>query len=340
VAWVGRLSTSGGSARVSLDGVERATVSTFAASTSNRRVVYVATWPAPGDHTLTIRVLGTAHRPDVVVDGLIVGDAPPADPTLVGAGDIAYCSLPGDNRTSDLLDAIPGRVFVAGDLAYPNGTAAQYRDCYDPTWGRWRLRTSPAVGNHEYNSPGAGPYWDYFGSRAGPRGKGWYAYDLGTWRIYALNANCDRVGCGPGSAQERWLRADLAANPRACVAAVMHQPLFSSGYHGGDPAVRPLWEALDDFGADVVLAGHDHDYERFAPQTPAGAFSATGIREFVVGTGGAALRAFVTEQPNSEVREAGTHGVLRLTLRPSSYAWRFVPIAGQSFTDTGTTDCH
>ncbi len=340
VAWIGRPSRSGGSARVLLDGQDRGVVSTYATSTAYRRVVYVATWPEPGRHTLTIRVVGTPGHPNVVVDGFIVGDAPSADPVLVGAGDIAYCGSPGDNRTADLLDAIPGRVFAAGDTVYPDGTRAQFRDCYGPTWGRWRLRTSPAVGNHEYHTPGAGPYWDYFGARAGERGKGWYAYDLGSWRIYTLNANCTEVGCGTGSAQEQWLRADLAANPRACVAAVMHQPLFSSGQHGGDPVVRPLWEALADFDADVVLAGHDHDYERFAPQTPAGAASPTGIREFVVGTGGGPLRPFATIRANSEVREAATHGVLRLTLRAASYDWLFIPVAGRVFTDAGTGLCH
>jgi hypothetical protein len=340
VAWVGRPSRAGGSARVFLDGEDRGTVSTYASSRSYRRVVYVASWPESGSHTLTIRVVGTPGHPNVVVDGFIVGDAPPADPVLVGAGDVAYCGNPGDNRTARLLDSIPGRVFVAGDTAYPDGTRAQFRDCYDPTWGRWRLRTSPAVGNHEYHAPGAGPYWDYFGSRAGERGKGWYAYDLGTWRIYTLNANCTEVGCGAGSEQEQWLRADLDANPHACVAAVMHQPLFSSGQHGGNPAVRPLWAALDEYGADVVLAGHDHDYERFAPQSPAGVATATGIREFVVGTGGAPLRVFATVQANSVIREAATHGVLRLTLRDGSYDWLFVPIAGRSFTDAGTGDCH
>ncbi len=340
VAWIGRPSRSGGSARVFLDGEDRGVVSTYASSRSYRHVLYVASWPEPGDHTLTIRALGTSGHPNVVVDGFIVGDAPPPDPVLVGAGDIAYCGNPADNRTADLLDAIPGRVFAAGDTVYPDGTKAQFRDCYGPSWGRWRLRTSPAVGNHEYHTTGAGPYWDYFGSRAGERGKGWYAYDLGTWRIYTLNANCTEVGCGAGSEQEQWLRTDLAANPRACVAAVMHQPLFSSGQHGGDPAVRPLWEALDAFGADVVLAGHDHDYERFAPQTPAGAASPTGIREFVVGTGGGPLRPFATIRANSEVREAATHGVLRLTLKAGSYDWQFVPIAGRSFTDAGTGTCH
>ena len=340
VAWIGRPSRSGGSARVFLDGKDRGIVRTYATSRGYRRVLYVATWPEPGDHTITIRVMGTAGHPNVVVDGFIVGDAPAADPVLVGAGDIAYCRNSGDNRTADLLDAIPGRVFAAGDIAYPDGTKAQFRDCYDPTWGRWRLRTSPAVGNHEYHTSGAAPYWDYFGSRAGQRGKGWYGYDLGTWRIYTLNANCTEVGCGAGSEQEQWLRADLAANPRACVAAVMHEPLFSSGQHGGNPAVRPLWEALDEYGADVVLTGHDHDYERFAPQTPEGVASATGIREFVVGTGGAPLRPFPTVQANSAVREADTHGVLRLTLRAGSYDWLFVPIAGRTFTDSGTGACH
>lgn len=340
VAWVGRRSPSGGSADVYLDGVRRTTVSTYGTLTSERRIEYVATWPEPDTHTITIRVLGTPGHPDVLVDGFIVGDPQPADPVLVGAGDIAQCGDSGDNETARLLDGIPGRVFVAGDSVYPSGTATQYRDCYDPTWGRHRLRTSPAVGNHEYLSVGAGPYWDYFGSRAGERGKGWYAYDLGTWRVYSLNSNCGEVGCEPGSEQHEWLRADLAANRRACVAAVMHHPLFSSGDHGGNPSVRPLWDALGAAGADVVLADHDHSYERFEPQTPSGDADPAGIRLFVVGTGGVGLRSFPDVQPNSVVRDASANGVLAMTLRPDGYSWRFVAVPGEAFTDVGAGDCH
>jgi hypothetical protein len=340
VAWFGTRSPSRGSAAVYLDGVRVATVDLHRSTTAYRRIVFRYAWPVSGPHTLRIRVLGTTGHPYVDVDGLVFVDPPAVDPVLVGAGDVASCGLTSDSRTAALLDAIAGRVFVAGDAAYPKGTAAQFRDCYGPTWGRWKLRTSPAPGNHEYYSSGAAPYFAYFGSRAGVAGRGWYAYDLGTWRIYSLNANCALVGCGAGSAQLAWLRADLAANPRACVAAIWHQPLFSSGQHGGDPSVRPLWAALEAAGAELVVNGHDHDYERFAPQTSSGVASPDGIREFVVGTGGASLRSFATIAPNSVRRNASTHGVLKLTLHDGGYDWRFVPVAGRSFTDSGSAACH
>ena len=340
VAWIGRLRRSGGEARVYLDGAYRTTVSSAGAK-AYRRILYTARWPEPGEHTITVRVSGTPGHPDVTVDGFVLGGDPPADPVLVGAGDIASCAYADDSRTAALLDRIPGRVFAAGDTAYPRGSTAQFRDCYGPTWGRWRLRTSPAIGNHEYKTASGGPYWDYFGARAGTRGDGWYAYDLGTWRIYTLNTNCDRVGCDAGSRQEQWLRADLAAHPRACVAAVMHQPLFSTGFHGDNPGVRPLWQALEDAGADVILAGHDHDYERFAPQMADGEPSASGIREFVVGTGGGELREFPgVKRDTTDVRNASTHGVLQLTLHEGWYAWAFVPVSGATFTDAGTATCH
>jgi hypothetical protein len=260
---------------------------------------------------------------------------------LVGAGDVASCALTSDTATGRVISRIPGTVFVAGDLAYETGSAAGFSNCYDPAWGGFKGRSRPVPGNHEYGTPGAAPYFAYFGARAGTPGQGWYAYDVGTWRVYSLNANCAFVGgCGPGSPQESWLRADLAANPRACVAAVWHQPLFSSGVHGNDPSTLALWQALQDAGADVVLNGHDHDYERFAPQLADGTASPNGIREFVVGTGGASLRSFATVRANSEVRKAGVYGVLRLELKPGGYAWRFFPVAGQSWTDTGSASCH
>jgi hypothetical protein len=285
-------------------------------------------------------VVGTDTAPLTVEGTLeVVADTLAADPVLVGAGDIATCGVPGDNRTADLIDAIPGRVFAAGDTVYPDGTARQFRRCYHPTWGRFRARTSPAVGNHEYHTPGARAYFDYFGSRAGPRGKGWYAYDLGAWRVYVLNSNCDEVRCGRRSAQVAWLRADLAANPRTCVAAVMHHPLVSSGRHGNNPSVRRLWKTLDAAGADVVLAGHDHDYERFAPLSPDGDPNPAGMRLFVVGTGGGPLRPFATVRPGSAARNSRTWGVLALTLGEDGYAWRFVPVEGKTWTDAGTAAC-
>lgn len=278
-------------------------------------------------------------RPSDVVTAPASTEPSAADPVLVGAGDIAWCHRTADAKTAALVAAIPGRVFAAGDLAYPRGSAKQFRTCYDRSWGAFRKRTSPAVGNHEYEAAGAKPYFAYFGRRAGPSGKGWYAYNLGTWRIYVLNSNCEVVRCGSKSQQGRWLRADLAANPRACVAAIWHHPLFSSGFHGSSPLSRRLWRPLAAAGADVVINGHDHDYERFEPQTLDGGASPDGMREFVVGTGGTPLRAFVGRAANSAVRNAATHGVLELTLSAGSYAWRFVPIEGETWTDAGSAAC-
>jgi hypothetical protein len=259
------------------------------------------------------------------------------DPVLVGAGDIASCSSSGDTATAKLLAAIPGTVFTAGDNAYERGTLAEFGSCYDPTWGAVESRTRPSTGNHDYGTSGASGYFTYFGWRAGSAGKGYYAYNLGTWRIYVLNSNCAAVGgCGAASPQTRWLKADLAANPRRCVLAYWHHPLFSSGVHGNNASVRGFWYALYAAHADVVINGHDHDYERFARQTPTGSASSSGIREFVVGTGGRSLRDFVTVQPHSLVRNSSTFGVLKLTLHATSYDWRFIPQSGKTFGDSRT----
>jgi len=341
VAWIAPRSSSRGSAEVSVDGTRVAIVDLHRSSPATKQIVFRWAWPDAGPHTLRIRVVGTAGHPYVDIDGFVIVDEPPSDATLVGAGDVSYCALTGDEKTAALLDGIAGTVFVAGDAAYPSGTPGQFANCYGPTWGRWKLRTYPAPGNHEYYQAGAKPYFAYFGARAGTPGEGWYAYDLGAWRIYSLNSNCSAVGgCGAGSDQEQWLRADLAAHPRACVGAVWHHPLFSSGEHGGNAQVRALWTALEDAEAELILNGHDHDYERFAPQASTGAASADGIREFVVGTGGTALRPFGTPLPNSERRSAAAHGVLELTLRSDGYDWRFVPVAGETFMDAGSGSCH
>lgn len=258
-------------------------------------------------------------------------------PVFVGAGDIADCGRTQDQATALLLDGIAGTVFTAGDNVYPNGTTAEFNNCYHPTWGRHKARTRPSPGNHDYNSSGATPYYNYFGANAGPAGRGYYSYNLGAWHIISLNSE---VPAGPGSVQEQWLRTDLAANTAACTLAYWHRPLFSSGSgHGNDPSTQALFEALYEFGADVVITGHDHNYERFAPQDPDGQADPTGIREFVVGTGGAALRPIGTIQPNSEVRNATTYGVLKLTLHPTSYNWEFIPITGQTFRDSGGMPC-
>jgi acid phosphatase type 7 len=258
---------------------------------------------------------------------------------LVGAGDIADCELDGDEQTAALLDHIPGTVFTAGDNAYSDGSAGEFSSCYSPSWGRFRSRTRPAPGNHDYNSSNAAPYFSYYGASAGPPGLGYYSYNLGAWHIVSLNSEASMK---PGSAQERWLRADLAATKTKCTLAYWHNPRFSSGTeHGSDKSTGPLWQALYDYGADVVIAGHEHNYERFAPQTPSGvADPDSGIVEFVAGTGGADHYEFGPPIANSEVRNGDTWGVLKLTLAPGAYKWQFIPVAGKTFTDSGSARCH
>ena len=270
---------------------------------------------------------------------------PPKEQTavLVGAGDIADCkNLAGAEATAKLLDQIPGTVMAVGDLAYPDGSKENFV-CYDKTWGRARPRTRPAPGNHEFHSSGATPYFDYFGKLAGDPKTGYYSYELGSWHVIVLNSECKDVGgCEPGSREEKWLRADLASHPVACTLAYWHKPLFSSGSaHGNDLTMKPLWDALYEANADVVVNGHDHDYERFAPQTPDGAPDpGRGIREFVVGTGGKSHRPFSEPKPNSEVRDATAFGVLKLTLKSKGYDWQFIPEEGKTFTDSGSGACH
>ena len=221
---------------------------------------------------------------------------------------------------------------------YTNGTATEFASCYEPTWGRHKARTRPAPGNHDYNTSGAVPYYAYFGDNAGPAGRGYYSYDLGDWHIVSLNSE---VSSSAGSAQEQWLRADLAANTKQCTLALWHKPLFSSGSHGSLSGTRALWAALYEFNAEVVVVGHDHNYERFAPQRADGVLDPLrGLREFVVGTGGTSLRSVGTPIANSEVVNSGTHGVIRFTLGPDSYTWEFVPVAGKTFTDSGSASCH
>lgn len=262
---------------------------------------------------------------------------------LVGAGDIAECSEGGDAATADLVEGQDGIVFTLGDNAYERGTFGEFQACYGPTWGRPSIkdRTMPVIGNHEYETSGAEGYFRYFGAAAGDPEEGWYAYDAGTWRIYALNSNCTEVGgCETGSAQERWLREDLAANPRACVAAMWHHPRFSSGEHGNNEDMADIWRTLQDAGAELALASHDHSYERFGPQDAAGRADNGGLVEFVVGTAGRDPYAFRDPLPNSLVRETPVFGVLRLELRPDGYDFEFLAVPGDDFTDRGSGTCH
>ena len=267
----------------------------------------------------------------------------PPDPVLIGAGDIADCGrLEGARQTAEIIEKTDGTVFTLGDNAYESGTPAQFAECYGPTWGRFRDRTRPAVGNHDYRSLAAKPYFDYFGAAAGDPKKGYYSYDLGTWHVVVINSNCGEIGgCRPGSPQEQWLRKDLADHKKPCTIAMWHHPRFSSAIHGDAPGMRHIFRALYDAGADVVLSGHDHTYERFAPMNPLGqADPKRGIREFVVGTGGRELYTWSLVHSTSEVRNNRTFGVLKLTLHPDSYDWEFLGVAGSTFTDQGSETCH
>lgn len=243
--------------------------------------------------------------------------------------------------TSDLLVNEPGltRVLALGDHQYEDGLLSEFTGvgAYDATWGRLKAITSPVPGNHEYHTPGASGYFDYFGAAAGERGKGYYGFDLGSWHLIALNSEISHTA---SSAQVQWLKSDLAATTKPCILAYWHKPRFSSGYHGSSASRQPLWDALYAAHADVVLNAHDHHYERFAPQSPTGKADANGIREFIVGTGGSAHYKLNATQPNSEVRDKTAFGALRLTLRADGYDWRFVPAAGATFTDSGTGVCH
>jgi hypothetical protein len=292
------------------------------------------------------------------------GSSSPSDPTgtptprprrfpvIAAAGDIA-CA-PGTQSacrqmaTADVIaDIDPNILLALGDNQYDNGELENYMAAYQPSWGRFKLITRPAAGNHEYNMAAARGYYDYFNGvgrftgAAGERNSGYYSFNSGAWHFVVLNSNCRDVGCEAGSPQDVWLRADLASRDSECTIAYWHHPLFASGPNGNQNQMRALWQTLYDYDVDVVLNGHDHIYERFAPQTPQGvADPERGIRQFVVGTGGHDLTRIVSVQRNSEVRSASVFGVLRMELRPTDYDWEFRPIAGTTFVDRGTGACH
>jgi 3',5'-cyclic AMP phosphodiesterase CpdA len=291
---------------------------------------------------VTVAILWVAA---VTGAGSAAGEAPAGqEVTLIAAGDVAMCyggpaSESMAAKTAALIERIPGTVIVAGDLAYWNGSEDDFTSCYHPTWGRFKARTLPVPGNHEYDSPGAAPYFAYWGSAAGQPGKGYYSVQVGSWRVIGLNSN---IAAEAGSEQERWLREELKAHPAHCTLAFWHHPVFSSGSAGGNnPKMRDIFQALYEAGADVVINGHDHTYERFAPQTArASADPVRGIREFVVGTGGGFATEFGNPVTNSAVRKTGVFGVLKLTLRADRYSWEFIPIEGQTFSDAGEGQCH
>jgi len=273
---------------------------------------------------------------------------PAPDPVLAAAGDIA-CA-PGDEpdqdscqqvATSDLLvDGDAWVVVTTGDNQYEDGQLSDFQRSYAASWGRVKAITRPSPGNHDYHVAGARGYFAYFGPLAGPRGKGYYSFDVGGWHIISLNSNCEEIGgCDEGSPQEQWLRQDLAANPSTCTLAYWHHPRFSSGRHGNSTRSEAFWQALHEAGADVVLNGHDHSYERFAPQDPEQRADPNGIREFVVGSGGKSRYTFGTPEPNSQFRDGDHFGILELTLRANGYDWRFVTIGG-TVRDSGSGSCH
>ena len=260
---------------------------------------------------------------------------------LVAAGDIASCDEEGDSATAALVAEMGGDVAVAtlGDHAYPFGSDETYAECYGPTWGQFLERTRPAIGNHDVREDEGAAYHAYFGERAGAPGAAWYSYEIGAWHAVVLDSSCGRVGCKPGTAQHDWLVEDLAATSSTCTLAYWHRPRFTSGPHGEFANSEPFWETLDSAGADLVLAGHDHLYERFAPQAPDGSADENGMRQFTVGTGGKELYPAERTAPNSEVIIDDTFGVLELTLHADSYDWRFLTVDGEE-ADSGSAACH
>lgn len=266
---------------------------------------------------------------------------------VVAVGDIAcpptFAVTATTCRHAAVADRVaalrPDGLFIPGDIQYPKGEIENFRQSFDVSWGRFSKIWRPAPGNHEYYTPGAAGYFDYFGAAAGPDRRGYYSFNIGAWHVVSLNTNCKIVGCGFNSAQNKWLRRDLARTRRKCVAAIVHHPLLSSSKHGRNPIVRPLFRELRKAKADLVLAGHDHSYERFAPVVETGKVSERrGIRSFVVGTGGYGHYGFDRLLPASRKAITGNFGVLDLRLRERSYSWRFVNEFG-SVLDRGKARC-
>ena len=294
--------------------------------------------------TLTVTDSKGATSPPAAVPVAITGSGGPAA-VLAGTANIARCASTNDDATGRVMDGIPGTVMVLGDNALPFGRPVDYQNCFSGSWGRHFNRIQAVLGNHDYDSSAtAAGAFDYFGDRAGPRGLGYYSYDIGAWHIVVLNDNAAFVPYAAGSAQDQWLQADLAANAKPCTLAMWHIPLFLSSNTAGytvNPTRKILWDRLAAAGVDVVVNGHQHHYERMAPMTSSGVRDdAAGIRQFNVGTGGDGLALpTVTIHPNSELREA-VYGVLKLTLRATRYDWEFESVAGQTFRDAGSGTCH
>ena len=332
----GRWTASWGDGRVD-------TVSLASGSLITATHVYTAL----GRYTVHVGVVG--YDGDAAADTLTVLVEPPGTPEVfIGAGDIAACGIEATTdhvrMSGAILDTTPGTVFAAGDEAYPAGSVKDYATCYAPYWGRFKKRTHPVPGNHDYDTPGAAGYFGYYGVAAGDSTRGWYSFELGAWHIVMLNSNFhDAKNHIPKAAELAWLQADLAAHPSRCTLAMWHHPRFSSGTtHGSDTLMTPLWQVLYDAGADVIVNGHEHNYERFAPQGPDGTLDTLrGIREFVAGTGGSGFYHFGPPIANSQDTTT-QHGLLKLTLYDSAYHWDFIPIPAYAHphADSGTALCH
>jgi acid phosphatase type 7 len=269
----------------------------------------------------------------------------------MAAGDIANCSKDAHQKTAALIEARkPDAVLALGDIVYPNGTLEEFVDCYGSSWGRFRGITRPAIGNHEYHTPHAGPFFAYFCGTSGEVFKGYYSFEVGPWHAIALNSVCgvdndvdpnssdDFGGCGADSPQAKWLRDDLAKHAKSCTVAFWHHPRYSSGKHGNADHMRDLYKILDDGKVDLALNGHVHSYERFDPQDADGNGAVQGIRQFTVGTGGGSLTGFGTIKPNSVYRSNLDYGVLELSLEKTRYAWKFITASGK-MTDSGDAQC-
>jgi hypothetical protein len=269
------------------------------------------------------------------------------DPVINALGDIAACDpsyvyRDGQLLTEALASSLDGSILGLGDYVYPDGTPVYFTGCFDPVWSSIKPRIIPVAGNHEYQYSNAGGYYAYFGTSAGDPTMGYYSFNLGSWHLIALNSNCSFVGgCGVGSPQLTWLQADLAANTQKCILAFWHHPLYGSGKEGNTPEVIDFWQSLYTAHATLVINGHNHDYERFAPIDPAGnPDPVNGITEIVAGTGGKDHSPLVQLQPNSQIFNDTDFGVLRLALHTDSYAWQFLPVAGATFTDEGIGKCN
>jgi hypothetical protein len=295
--------------------------------------------PVPNTPTVTPTPTPTqTPTPTMTMTPTVTFTPEPLPEVFVGAGDISICDQDGDDHTSELLASIPGTIYTLGDNSNQSGTPDQYLNCFGPSWGRYLGRLYPSPGNHDLVYENGSGYYDYFASVPVERDKGYYSYNVGEWHIIALNSGIDTSA---ESLQAQWLREDLNNHPSLCSLAYWHHPRWSSGASGNNNHMAAVWQILYDSGVEVVLNGHDHVYERFSPQDPTGALDTTrGIREFIVGTGGASHHWFGQILPNSEARNYDSFGVLKFLLYPDGYVWEFIPVRGASFTDSGFDYCH